>query len=123
MEGRDEDPMTLYQRFQNSFHQIANKDTAPFSQKPEDGLADPNGGGAGGGAFFPGGAAGGPVGPPGANSDYNPDSPFFPFGQNPRGPGQQQPPPGYDILSLTMYNVFILCIQPRTALLLWTRVS
>ena len=100
MEGRDEDPMTLYQRFQNSFHQIANKDTAPFSQKPEDGLADPNGGGAGAGAFFPGGAAGGPVGPPGANSDYNPDSPFFPFGQNPRGPGQQQPPPGYDILSL-----------------------
>ena len=93
MEGRDEDPMTLYQRFQNSFHQIANKD-APFSQKPED-IADPNGGA--GGAFFPGGAAGGPVGapPPGANSDYNPDSPFFPFGQNPRGAGQQQPPPGY----------------------------
>ena len=44
--GRDEDPMTLYQRFQNSFHQIASKDSS-FPQKPEEmgaagGGGDPN---------------------------------------------------------------------------------
>lgn len=72
----DDDPMRIYQVFQNSFNKIGTKDQPAGSFTP-----------ATAGAEMDSSQFGFASAPPGASSEgfASPESPYFPFGANPRG--------------------------------------
>ena len=81
--GRDDDPMRLYQVFQNSFNKITSKQEAGYPPGPGTDIEQQHG------AFnfgISGHSGGTPLGGPSHLGDtFSPDSPYFPFGANPKG--------------------------------------